>query len=99
MFWEILQELSSEKLLLFYKFCTGGTRIPIDGFNALQGTRNKYQKFCIESPALDEKNMKRLIEAKTCFNRIYLPDYETKEGLRNVIDLILENDTNFFGKQ
>ncbi len=101
MFWEILQELSSEKLNLFYKFCTGGTRVPIDGFNALQGTRNKYQKFCIESP-MDDKNVSpitRLIEAKTCFNRIYLPNYESKESLRNVINLILSNDTNFFGKQ
>jgi hypothetical protein len=102
MFWEILHELPSEQLLLFYKFCTGGTRVPIDGFNALQGTRNKYQKFCIESPALDDKNIlpvTRLIEAKTCFNRIYLPNYECKEGLRNVINIILNNDTNFFGKQ
>ena len=100
MFWEILKELSHEHLLLFYKFCTGSTRVPIDGFGSLQGTRNKYQKFCIESPALNEaSNVKRLIEAKTCFNRICLPNYDTKEALGKAIYIILENDTNFFGKQ
>jgi hypothetical protein len=65
------------------------------------GTRNKIQKFCIESPAINEKftSTKRLIEANTCFNRITLPDYETKDKLKKVIITIIENDTNFFGKQ
>jgi hypothetical protein len=100
MFWEILENLTSEKLLSFYKFCTGCTRVPIDGFNSLQGTRNKYQKFCIESPTIKEKKEEeRLIEAKTCFNRIYLPQYANKEVMQKVINTIIDNDTNFFGKQ
>ena len=74
--------------------------MPIDGFGALQGTRNKFQKFCIESPMTnDNQNKYRLIEAKTCFNRIYLPDYETKDLMRKYIHLIIENDTNYFGIQ
>ena len=100
MFWEILHELTPENLLLFYKFCTGSTRVPIDGFNSLQGTRNKYQKFCVESPAVNETNAQsRLIEAKTCFNRICVPNYESKEYFRKVVNTIIDNDTNFFGKQ
>jgi len=93
--------LKKEDLLAFYKFCTGCTRVPIDGFGSLQGTRNKFQKFCIESPysviCSDPNN--RLIEANTCFNRIYLPQYETKVIMRNIIFKILENDTNYFGKK
>jgi hypothetical protein len=81
--------------LTFFKFCTGCTRVPIDGFGALQGTRNKYQKFCIES----QNTGNRLIEAKTCFNRIYLPDYENKQIMRKYINLVIDNDTNFFGIQ
>lgn len=100
-FWDAIQELSKDDLFIFYKFCTGNTRIPIDGFNSLQGTRNRYQKFCIESPPiiLGNTSSDRLIEANTCFNRIYLPEYETKEQMKNVISKILENDTNYFGKQ
>ena len=32
-FWEVLSELNNEKLLLFYKFCTGSIRVPVDGFS------------------------------------------------------------------
>ncbi len=88
-------------MLSFYRFCTGCTTVPIDGFGSLQGTRNKYQKFCIESPCdlIISNCLNRLIEVNTCFNRIYLPLYESKESMRNIIYKILENDTNFFGKQ
>jgi hypothetical protein len=92
-----MSELTPEKLLKFYKFCTGCTRVPIDGFKALQGTRNKFQKFCIESPTRDSKD--RLIEAKTCFNRIYLPNYPNKDTMKRYIDIIIDNDTDYFGKQ
>jgi E3 ubiquitin-protein ligase NEDD4 len=92
-----MSELAPDKLLKFYKFCTGCTRVPIDGFKALQGTRNKYQKFSIES--LSEENWDRLIEAKTCFNRIYLPNYPSKEIMKRYIDIVIDNDTDFFGKQ
>ena len=98
-FWEVLKELKQEELLIFYKFCTGCSRIPIDGFGSLQGTRNKLMKFCIESPSMKDKicNHNRLIEAKTCFNRIILPEYENKEKMKNAIYTIIHNDTNFFG--
>ena len=98
-FWEVLSELKQEELLIFYKFCTGCSRIPIDGFGSLQGTRNKIMKFCIESPSMKDKicNHNRLIEAKTCFNRIVLPEYETKEKMKSAIYTIINNDTNFFG--
>ncbi len=95
-----MAELPSDKLLKFFKFCTGCNRVPIDGFNSLQGTRNKYQKFCIENPSFSDVMIKkRLIEANTCFNRIYLPPYENEDEMRRVISTIIENDTNFFGKQ
>ena len=96
-----MTELKKEDLLSFYRFCTGCTRVPIDGFASLQGTRNKYQKFCIESPSslVGYDSVNRLIEANTCFNRIYLPQYESKDKMREIILIILENDTNYFGKQ
>jgi hypothetical protein len=98
-FWDILSDLESDKLLNFFKFCTGCTRVPIDGFAALQGTRNKFQKFCIESSNFENNNKARLIEAKTCFNRIYLPDYGSKEVMRKYINIVIDNDTNYFGIQ
>lgn len=97
MFWDVLNELTHEELLAFYKFCTGCSRVPIDGFGSLQGTRNKQMKFCIESPPMMDKDENRLIEAHTCFNRICLPEYGTKEKMKKAIYTIINNDTNFFG--
>lgn len=97
MFWDVLNELSHEELLVFYKFCTGCSRVPIDGFGSLQGTRNKLLKFCIESPSIKGNSENRLIEAQTCFNRICLPEYGSKEKMKKAIYTIINNDTNFFG--
>ena len=98
-FWEILEELNNEQLLLFFKFCTGSTRVPVDGFSALPGPKNKIIKFCIE--LLNNKNdndkINKLITAQTCFNTIILPKYKTKQEMRKAIHIILESDTNYFG--
>jgi E3 ubiquitin-protein ligase HUWE1 len=98
-FWEVLSELNNEELLLFFRFCTGSTRVPIDGFSALPGPKNKIIKFSIE--LLNNKNdndkINKLITAQTCFNTIILPKYKTKQEMRKAIHIILESDTNYFG--
>ena len=97
-FWEILGELNNEQLLLFFKFCTGSTRIPVDGFSALPGPKNKIIKFSIELlKDKDDKVKHKLITAQTCFNTIILPQYKTKDEMRKAIYIILESDTNYFG--
>ena len=101
-FWEVLTELSQDELFNFFHFCTSSIHIPIDGFNGLKGVNNKIQKFTIEPKLtliLDESkaNDFKLIEAKTCFNRILLPEYSTKEEMKKAFDIILGNDTSFFG--
>ena len=98
-FWEILEELKNEQLLLFFKFCTGSTRVPVDGFSALPGPKNKIVKFCIELLNKKDENDKshKLITAQTCFNTIILPQYKTKDEMRKAINIILESDTNYFG--
>ena len=102
LFWEVLSELSQNELFNFFHFCTSSIHVPIDGFNGLKGVNNKIQKFTIE-PKLtlildDSKNNDfKLIEAKTCFNRILLPEYSTKEEMKKAFDIILGNDTSFFG--
>ena len=98
-FWEVLSELNNEELLLFFRFCTGSTRVPIDGFSALPGPKNKIIKFSIELRKNKDEDLKcqKLIVAQTCFNNIILPEYKTKEEMRKAINIILESDTNYFG--
>ena len=99
LFWEVLQELNNEQLLLFFKFCTGSTRVPVDGFSALPGPKNKIIKFSIELMNDKDENEKynKLIVVQTCFNNLILPKYKTKEEMRKAINIILESDTNYFG--
>ena len=99
MFWEKIKSLSQVELSKFLEFCTGLNNAPIDGFCALKGAGGKIQKFTIE-PYINysgEDYEFRLIEAKTCFNRIMLPDYKSKEEMDKAFNIILSYDTNFFG--
>ena len=98
-FWEVLSELTNEQLLLFYRFCTGSTRVPIDGFSSLPGPKNKIIKFSIElrKNADENKKPQKLIIAQTCFNSIIIPEYKTKEEMEKAINIILESDINYFG--
>ena len=93
-FWDALISLQPEQLATFFTFCTGMARAPLNGFRVLQSSRNQIVKFCIEKV----NNTKELIQAKTCFNRILLPCYETYQKMLENIRMIIDNDTNFFGK-
>ncbi len=94
-FWKVLEELDQHELNIFFTFCTGCARPPINGFKTLQTSRNKIQKFSIEK--LEVNNGKSLILARICFNRIYLPEFKDYESLKNCIKTIISNDTNYFG--
>ena len=102
LFWDALSNLKQEDLMIFFEFCTGLCNVPVDGFGSLKGIGNKIQKFTIE-PLMtefslnDDPNQFKLIEARTCINRILLPEYKSKEDMEKAIKIIIENDTAFFG--
>ena len=52
-FWRALESLSQDQLRIFLQFCTGSTRLPIEGFKGLISNRGKHQKFTIV-PAPDK---------------------------------------------
>ena len=103
MFWEYLSKMKQEDLMKFFEFCTGLCNVPVNGFGALKGIGNKIQKFTIEplidyDPVTKTTNTEfKLIEAKTCFNRILLPEYKKIEDLKKAMNIILTYDSNFFG--
>ena len=95
--------MKQEDLMKFFEFCTGLCNVPVNGFGALKGIGNKIQKFTIEplidyDPVTKTTNTEfKLIEAKTCFNRILLPEYKKIEDLKKAMNIILTYDSNFFG--
>lgn len=66
------------------------SRLPVGGFGDLIGS-NGPMKFCIER--LDDKKL--LPRSHTCFNRIDLPAYETKEKLVKMMMIAIEETEGF----
>lgn len=79
MFWEIIEESNEEQRARFLQFATGTSRVPVQGFSALQGNDGNVKPFTIDSINIQESVYPR---AHTCFNRIDLPMYSTKEEMR-----------------
>jgi len=87
-FWEVLSNLSSNELEKFLQFCTGSTRVPIEGFKGLTSNNGKLCCFSIEPKAYESEEM-NFIVAHTCFNRIELPVYPSKESMEKSIRKII----------
>jgi hypothetical protein len=91
-YWQVMKELTQEQLSKFFLFCTGSTRPPVEGFRALQSNRGELHKFNIESMKYNKDHTG--MKAHTCFNRVELPMYPTKELLKENLLNILNTDFN-----
>mmetsp|Transcript_9029 Transcript_9029/g.17668 ORF Transcript_9029/g.17668 Transcript_9029/m.17668 type:complete len:494 (-) Transcript_9029:421-1902(-) len=76
-FWRTLESFDQSQLANFLQFVTGTSKVPLEGFRALQGMRGA-QKFSIHRAFGDE----RLPSAHTCFNQLDLPAYRSEESLK-----------------
>jgi E3 ubiquitin-protein ligase NEDD4 len=65
---------------------TGTSGVPARGFGVLQGNDGNIRKFTIHGVNLDVCLYPR---AHTCFNRLDLPIYESKEDLREKLKLAI----------
>ena len=95
-FWEIVNKLDQKQLSNLLMFSTGTSRVPFGGFAALESNRGNLSKFKIEKGEykLFEKNY---IKAHTCFNRLEVPEFETKEQMEEAIKFISSNEIIGFG--
>lgn len=89
-FWEVVREIANEKRARLLQFVTGSCRLPVGGFRELMGS-NGPQQFCIER--LADANL--LPRSHTCFNRLDLPAYKTKEELEKKLLLAIEETSGF----
>lgn len=83
-FWEVVEEFDQEMKARLLQFVTGTSGVPSRGFGVLQGNDGNIRKFTIHGVTLDVCLYPR---AHTCFNRIDLPKYETKDDLREKLKL------------
>lgn len=83
-FWEIAHEFSIEEKKKFLLFATGSDRAPLRGLSDL--------RFVIGRQATDDE---RLPSSHTCFNHFLLPEYSSKEVLKEKLLHAIENCEGF----
>jgi len=95
-FWKAVNTYSQQELSNLIKFCTGTSRIPIQGFIALESNRGDLSKFSIHQTIYNSKR-NAYPQAHTCFNRLLLPSYPNYEELKKRLDFIVKNEVTGFG--
>ncbi|XP_054777632.1 E3 ubiquitin-protein ligase UPL1-like [Prosopis cineraria] len=92
-FWEVVKTFSKEDMARLLQFVTGTSKVPLDGFKALQGISGP-QRFQIHKAygAPD-----RLPSAHTCFNQLDIPEYTSKDQLQERLLLAIHEASEGFG--
>lgn len=90
--WEVLYEFSHEERAEFLQFVHGSSKVPLEGFKALPGLGG-IQKFQIHKSFTSHD---RLPTAHTCMNQLDLPEYPTKEKLKNRLKLAISEGKEGF---
>jgi ubiquitin-protein ligase E3 A len=82
--WEIIHEMSEEQQKKFLFFCTGSDRAPILGLGSVRLYIGRHGE-----------DSDRLPSAHTCFNHLLIPEYSTKEKLKQKLLLAITNAEGF----
>eukprot|EP00756_Hemistasia_phaeocysticola_P057663 Hpha_TRINITY_DN34271_c0_g1::TRINITY_DN34271_c0_g1_i1::g.34352::m.34352/K10587/UBE3A, E6AP; ubiquitin-protein ligase E3 A len=83
-FWELLKDMDTETHRSFLKFATGSDRVPVGGLATLQLVIGK-----------NGDDSERLPTAHTCFNHLLIPEYLSKEKLRQKLLSAVSNCQGF----
>lgn len=92
-FWEVVKAFNKEDTARFLQFVTGTSKVPLEGFKALQGVSGP-QRFQIHKAYGAPE---RLPSAHTCFNQLDLPEYSHKEQLQERLLLAIHEASEGFG--
>ena len=91
-FWEIIENFDNDERAEFLQFVTGCSKVPLEGFSALQGIGG-INKFKISK--VFDKNFERLPTAHTCTNQLDLPEYPNKEILYERLTFAIKEGKTF----
>nr|CAH7733586.1 unnamed protein product [Callosobruchus chinensis] len=90
-FWKAVESYSEEMRARLLQFVTGSSRVPLQGFKALQGAAGP-RLFTIHVVDVPPQNLPK---AHTCFNRIDIPPYETYQVLLDKLTQAVEETCGF----
>lgn len=98
-FWEIVQEWEEEKRARLVQFVTGTSRVPVGGFRDLQGSdgprRFTIEKLCNTGIVSKGGDREMLPKSHTCFNRLDLPGYKSKQVMERKLSMAVEETMGF----
>lgn len=92
-FWEVVEQMSQEELSNLLMFSMGTYRLPVEGFRTLKTLRGDTAHFTLQSVEYDNKAP--FPRAHTCFNRLDLPLYPSKEMLQHCLFTALDYSVGF----
>ncbi|XP_044758401.1 E3 ubiquitin-protein ligase SMURF2 [Coccinella septempunctata] len=93
-FWQAVESYSEEMRARLLQFVTGSSRVPLQGFKALQGSTGAagprlFTIHCVDVPP------QNLPKAHTCFNRIDIPPYDSYQTLLDKLTQAVEETCGF----
>ena len=95
-FWEAVSEMQCEDRARLLQFVTGSSRVPIQGFKALVSYDDQLCPFTLQGVPYSDTAYPR---AHTCFNRMDLPLYKTKDELVEVLSLVINMEITGFTEE
>ncbi|CAH0477992.1 unnamed protein product [Peronospora belbahrii] len=95
-FWECMAEFTSEERARLLQFATGTSRVPVQGFKALTSSDGRVRRFTIQFVQRGAPPTGLMPKGHTCFNRIDLPLYHTKEEMVNYLTLVMNMEISGF---
>lgn len=84
--WEVVEKYDEEMKARLLQFVTATSGVPSRGFGYLQGNDGNIMKFTIMGV---EKSECLYPRSHTCFNRIDLPMYDSKEDLEEKLTIAI----------
>lgn len=91
-FWEIVGSYSQENKAKLLQFTTGTCGVPAQGFAFLQGNDGNIRKFTLHG----DKNVKIFPRSHTCFNRLDMPLYSSKQDMQKYLTMAITYETTGF---
>lgn len=82
-FWELVEAFDADMRARLLQFVTGSRRVPLAGFRALQGSTGAAAPRLFTLHLVADASPDSLPKAHTCFNRLDLPPYPTKQKLHD----------------
>ncbi|OAF69975.1 hypothetical protein A3Q56_02278 [Intoshia linei] len=95
-FWEVVTKFDDEIRSRLLQFSIGSSRVPIQGFQALQGSNTVPGHRLFSINIVESMSQDSLPVAHTCFNRLDLPNYQSYQLLEEKLTKAVEETSGFY---